>query len=152
MRNRKDGIARYVGRQPHIQDWIFQCKEAYSGPEGAARDYQPTIDRARSHAEVAERRIAKLREKKDEIHREMLRAQAAARIANEEADALRDRITGLEQSARDLRRELTNARHGRKAADDLIEALERDLAAARRTFAVRARDWFRSTLRIAEEA
>lgn len=72
------------------------------------RDYQPTIDRARSQAEIAQRREAKLREKKDDCHREMLRAQAAARIAGEEAEALRDRIVGLEQSARDLRSENTS--------------------------------------------
>lgn len=41
MRNSKDGIARYVGRQPHIQGWIFRCTESYVGPEGAAWRVDP---------------------------------------------------------------------------------------------------------------
>lgn len=69
------------------------------------RDYQPTIDRARSQAEIAKAREAKIRAKRDECHRDMLRAQAAARIADEEADHLREQVVILESMVRDLRGE-----------------------------------------------
>ena len=116
------------------------------------RDYQPTIDRARSQAEIAQRREAKLREKKDECHREMLRAQAAARIANEEADALRDRILGMEQSARDLRRENANLRSERESLYAIAADMRQQLEALDRTswrrIAERVRGAFRNMLRI----
>lgn len=108
------------------------------------RDYQPTIDRARSQAEIAQRREAKIREKKDECHREMLRAVAAARIANEEADALRDRITGLEQSVRDLRNYNARMRQQNESDAAFISGLYRDLEAAQhpwRTRFLRLKAW-----------
>jgi len=116
------------------------------------RDYQPTIDRARNQAEIAQRREAKLREKRDECHREMLRAQAAARIAGEEADALRDRIIGLEQSVRDLRSENKRLATDRGTLVRTITQAQADLAEARRSPMQKARDWFRDMLRIGAEA
>lgn len=95
------------------------------------RDYQPTIERARSHAEVAERRIAKLREKADENHREMLRQKAAARVATEEADALRDRNAALEQSNRDLRAENRAQRAKLESIGLVVDAMRQDLEVAR---------------------
>jgi len=109
------------------------------------RDYQPTIERARSQAEVAQRREAKLREKKDEFHREMLRAQAAARIAGEEADHLREQVTILESMVRDLRSE-------RGALGRTIGDLRARLAQVNRTPTQRLRNWFRDMLRIGAEA
>jgi len=116
------------------------------------RDYQPTIERARNQAEIAQRREAKLREKRDECHREMLRAQAAARIAGEEADALRDRIIGLEQSVRDLRSENKRLATDRGTLVRTITQAQADLAEARRSPMQKARDWFRDMLRIGAEA
>lgn len=120
------------------------------------RDYQPTIDRARNQAEIAQRREAKLREKRDECHREMLRAVAAARIANEEADALRDRITGLEQSVRDLRQRNSNLVGEREGLYTAVAEMRRELEAATRPWwqalVDRVRDCFRDMLRIGAEA
>jgi predicted nucleic acid-binding Zn-ribbon protein len=119
------------------------------------RDYQPTIDRARNQAEIAQRREAKLRERKDECHREMLRAQAAARIASEEADALRDRNLGLEQSVRDLRRDNAQLRGERDNVYVAVEAMRQDLDEAAhpwRTAWRGLRERVREMLRIGAEA
>lgn len=109
------------------------------------RDYQPTIDRARSQAEIADRRITKIRAQKDECHREMLRAQAAARIAGEEADHLREQVTILESIVRDLKADRSRLHNDRAT---LIEALDE----AQKTAGQRVRGWFRDMLRIGAEA
>jgi uncharacterized coiled-coil DUF342 family protein len=116
------------------------------------RDYQPTIDRAYSQIEIAQRREAKLREKKDECHREMLRAQNAARIANEEADALRDRITGLEQSVRDLRGDNAKLSRELKSERDFIHTMRLEAEARAKPWWDGMREWFRDMLRIGAEA
>jgi len=116
------------------------------------RDYQPTIDRARNQAEIAQRREAKLREKRDECHREMLRAQAAARIAGEEANALRDRIIALEQSVRDLRRDNASLRSQRDDVTIIVASLRKTIDDAQLSPLQKARDWFRDMLRIGVEA
>lgn len=119
------------------------------------RDYQPTIDRARNQAEIAQRREAKLRERKDECHREMLRAQAAARIADEEAQALRDRNLALEQSARDLRGENKRLAVDRGTLVRALTQAQADLDAAKhplRTAWRGLRERVREMLRIGAEA
>jgi uncharacterized coiled-coil DUF342 family protein len=119
------------------------------------RDYQPTIDRANNRVEIARSRESRLREKSDENHRAMLRAQVAARIAGEEADALRDRITGLEQSVRDLRKDNAHLRADRKSAYELVGKMSEELDAVAhpwRSLARRAREWVRDMMRIGVEA
>lgn len=119
------------------------------------RDYQPTIDRARNQAEISERRIAKLREKADENHREMLRQKAAARLADEEADALRDRNAALEQSIRDLKRDNANLRTEREGIYAVVQVMREDLEAAQhpwRTFWRKARERAAGMFRKWEEA
>lgn len=117
------------------------------------RDYQPTVDRAQAQAERAAKKISGLRLKADDHHREMLLAIAAARIANEEADALRDRITGLEQSVRDLRSE-NNSLKKRvgSLAVELCTLHEVRLAEERRSKWNRLRKWLREAMRIGAEA
>ena len=120
-----------------------------------ARDYQPTLDRAAGAAERAARKISRLQEKADDHHREMLRATAAARIANEEADALRDRITGLEQSNRDLRSENKRLKQDGDASRTIIAALRQRLEHAEhpwRSAWRRLREWVREAMRIGAEA
>jgi uncharacterized coiled-coil DUF342 family protein len=120
------------------------------------RDYQPTIDRARSQAEIAKAREAKIRAKKEECHRDMLRAQNAARIANEEADALRDRILGLEQSVRDVRSHNMALRRECESAAAVIVGLRQDLKAVEQSWwraaVERARGAFRDMLKVGAEA
>jgi predicted nucleic acid-binding Zn-ribbon protein len=119
------------------------------------RDYQPTIDRARNQAEIAQRREAKLRERKDECHREMLRAQAAARIASEEADALRDRKRSLEQGILDFRSEIYHLKNYCSALDRALTQAQADLDAAKhpwRTAWRGMRERVREMMTRAEEA
>lgn len=119
------------------------------------RDYQPTIDRARSQVEVAKLREAKLRAKSDDYHRAMLRAQVAARIADEEAQALRDRFTGLEQSVRDLRRDNKALAEDRGRLVRLVTKAHDDLDRARHPLLAawfKVREWFADMLKIGAEA
>ncbi len=116
-----------------------------------ARDYQPTLDRAAGAAERAARKISRLQEKADDHHREMLRAQAAARIAGEEADALRDRITGLEQSVRDLKRENAKQRASLETRGRIVHEMSMELDEARHPFRTAWRR-LREAMRIGAEA
>ncbi len=124
------------------------------------RDFQPTVERARGQAERAQRKLSRAYEKADDHHREMLRATAAARIANEEADALRDRNAALEQSCRALRRENWTLRVERDATHEkwvsITRELERlaewaELPLWRRSWR-RLREWVREAMRIGAEA
>ena len=123
-----------------------------------ARDYQPTLDRAAGAAERAARKISRLQEKADDHHREMLRATAAARIANEEADALRDRITGLEQSVRDLRAVAREVRTERDQALQNWALAVKDVASLQERLRGKAspwrrlREWVREAMQRVEEA
>lgn len=119
------------------------------------RDYQPTIERAAGQAERAARQISRLQEKADGHHREMLRAQAAARIAGEEADALRDRIVGLENSNRDLRSENKRLRADRDGVQRIVSAMRQDLEGAKHPWRAawqRLCAWVRDMMRIGAEA
>lgn len=117
------------------------------------RDYQPTIERARNQAEIAKAREAKIRAKKDECHRDMLRAQAAARIADEEADHLREQVVILESIKRDLRAE--NGRLGMTIGAlraELREAQAHPLRATWRRLRAWAGERWREMLVIGAEA
>jgi chromosome segregation ATPase len=123
------------------------------------RDYQPIIDRAYGQIEIAQRREAKLRERKDECHREMLRAQNAARMADEEVAYLREQLAGLEFSARDLRRRNAQLVVDKTAADNAVARLVGELDEARhplRTKLRRLKAWaggrWRDMLSTAAEA